>query len=162
VLRPEPGYGEDWIVHTLGDLLADQGRADEALAIIDDIGRACGTLPDEFIGQRVGLLVRSGRQEQALAELRAHPEADAWFVAGEITKILTCLGRLDEAAAFLESGLLTGGRVTDLAHVRILQGRVEEAVMLLTGRGTERGTVPVTWGHTPTNPDSPWATEPPF
>ncbi|MFC3576677.1 tetratricopeptide repeat protein [Streptomyces yaanensis] len=160
VLRAAARRGaDDWIIHELGELLVGQGRADEALAVVDDIaGRLRGDMGAELLLERVRLLAACGRHGQAVAELRAHPEADGWYMAKRLAELLAEAGRLDEAVAELRPGIEDGRNRQLMAKLLIRQGRAEEAVT--TARVTRPTTA--TWGSTSDDADDPWSTEPPF
>ncbi|MCW8381874.1 hypothetical protein [Streptomyces justiciae] len=150
---------DECILPELCTLLIERGRAADGLAIIDDLAREDGGMSEDVFLWRVRLLAACGRDEEAVAELRAHPEADAWYMADELAELLTEQGRLDEAAEVLEASDRTGMR---LAEIRIMQGRIEDAVTLLSEPEPKPVVVPGGWGNKATDPDDPWSTEPPF
>ncbi|MFD7403635.1 tetratricopeptide repeat protein [Streptomyces sp. NPDC059866] len=146
-LRPEPGTGaDDWIVRELWTLMADHGRADEAVAVLDEIIAGSGD-EEELLLQRIWLLDHCGRTEQAIAELRALHEAGADYLAHHLAHLLTDAGRLDEALTLLRPHTR---HPHSAAELMIRQGRVKEAVTLLEQY------VPAPLA------DDPWSTEPPF
>jgi thioredoxin-like negative regulator of GroEL len=137
VLRPVPGsMGGDpeWVVRKLGTLLADQGRLDEALAFIDAF--AANGMWWELAYERAWLLSHCGRTDQAVTELRAHPEAATWYGAWLVSGLLADAGRVDEAIEVLRAGSEAGTNATALAELLIRRGRVKEAMTVLHQRTT--------------------------
>lgn len=126
------GYVDDCILPEFRTLLIERGRTEEGLAIIEDLAGKQGGMSEDLFRERVRLLVGGGRHEKALAELRARADAGAWYMVETHAEVLIELCRIDQAAAVLEASSPTGGRSTQPALVRILQGSVEEAVTLLT------------------------------
>ncbi len=129
VLRPVPrlmGGDPEWLVGMLCRFLVDQGRADEALAAIDDLAARYGHMWIGLLFERLEVLARSGRVEQAIAELHAHPEGADWYGSSRLAGLLVLAGRPDEAIRMLESA----GDSADLAVLLIDQGRVDEALAL--------------------------------
>ncbi|MFC5746938.1 tetratricopeptide repeat protein [Actinomadura rugatobispora] len=135
VLRPVPrsmGGDPEWVVRKLGTLLADEGRLDEALAFIDAFdGRSW-----ELAYERAWLLSYCGRTDEAVTELRAHPEAATWYGAWLISGLLADAGRLDEAIEVLRTGSDAGTNATALAELLIRQGHVKDAMTALHQRTT--------------------------
>ncbi|GAA2388658.1 hypothetical protein [Dactylosporangium salmoneum] len=81
VLWPVPrlmGGDPEWLVGILCGLLIERSRADDALAAIDDLAAHYGGIWIELLFERVEVLARSGRVEQAIAELRARRES-TWY-----------------------------------------------------------------------------------
>jgi tetratricopeptide (TPR) repeat protein len=149
VLRPVPssmGGDPEWVVRMLWTLLADEGPAEEALAVIDDLAAQAGGMGWELFCERIWLLSYCGRTEQAIAELRVHPEADTWYGAWRLSDLLADAGRLGEAIAVLQPTCSAGRNETNLAKLLIRQGRVKDAIAVLHHR-------------TPSLPsgDDPWA-----
>jgi predicted negative regulator of RcsB-dependent stress response len=131
VLRPVPrlmGGDPEWLVGMLCRLLVDRGRADEALAAIDDLAAHYGGMWIELLFERVEVLGRSGRVEQAVAELRAHPEGGTWYGSAKLADLLVLAGRPDEAIRTLESADDSAWTAAELAMLLIDHGRVEEAL----------------------------------
>ncbi|MFI5934625.1 hypothetical protein [Actinoplanes sp. NPDC051494] len=115
----------DWIIGRLSETMIGQGRADEALAFIDEVAAAEGGMSLELFVERSRVLGTTGRTEQAIVELRAHSEGGEPYAATILGDLLAQAGRLDEAEAVLPPGEL-------LATVLIRQGRADEAVRMLT------------------------------
>jgi tetratricopeptide (TPR) repeat protein len=133
MLRPVPkamGGDPEWVIHMLCSLLVEQGRADEALATIDDLAAHHGGMWIELHLERTDVLARCGRIEQAIAELRDHPVAGAWYVTTRLADLLVDAGRPEEAIAVLRAGDRTVMSTTNLAKLLIRRGRVKEAVEL--------------------------------
>jgi thioredoxin-like negative regulator of GroEL len=136
-LRPVPrsmGGDPEWIIRMLWTLLLDEGRVEEALAVIDDLAAHAGGMWSDLFFERTWLLAACGRIEQAIAELRAHPEADTWYVAGHLADLLADAGRLDEAVAVLWPPDRFPQNATGLAKLLVRQGRVKDAVTVLHDR----------------------------
>lgn len=116
-------------------LMADHGRADEALAAIDELAADWDQgMTWELLCERVWLLDYAGRKEQAAAQLRAHPEIDTWYGAWTLSDLLIDAGKLDEAAAVLEPSVREGRNIDNMAKLMIRQGRVTDAIGLLQRR----------------------------
>ena len=120
---------EDWVARMLSDLLVSQGRADEALAYAVELAAQPGWTPDEVLLLRAHVLATSGRRDQAISELRSHPDAGEWWVANVLAALLAEDGQLDEAIEVLrQPGCAAGGNDTDLAMLLVQTGRVKEAI----------------------------------
>ncbi|MGP3931322.1 tetratricopeptide repeat protein [Nonomuraea sp. KM88] len=142
MLRPVP-YSitddyehRDYFAERLYTWLADQGRVEEALAIIDDFAVQEGGMSLHLLRQRVRLLSDSGRTDQAITELRVHPESGCWDGAELLADLLVRAGRLEDAIEVLQpvSGDGDGSNQNLLEELLIRQGRVEEAVAVLRTR----------------------------
>ncbi|MFE3111775.1 hypothetical protein ACFXKJ_23335 [Kitasatospora indigofera] len=48
-----------------------------------------------------GLLVRHGRGDEAIEQIRVHPEGDTWYAAWSRSELLATVGRAEEALAVL-------------------------------------------------------------
>lgn len=107
-------------------LLAEHGRHDEALAFIDQVARG-GETPSDLLRMRAAFLRRSGRAEEAVRELKAHPRANHWWVRSITVEELLLLGRADEVVALLTPPQ-DQSEVVLLAETLIRQGRITEAV----------------------------------
>jgi hypothetical protein len=129
------GGDPEWIIRMLWTLLVEQGRVEEALPVTDDLAAQAGHTWIELYFERIWLLAHCGRIEQAITELRTHPEAHAWYVAGHPANLLANAGRLDDAIAVLwpTRGIPTNG--TSRAKLLIRQGRVREASRFCTNPG---------------------------
>ncbi|WP_344502309.1 tetratricopeptide repeat protein [Dactylosporangium maewongense] len=133
VLLPVPrlmGGDPEWLVGILGKLLVERGRADEALAAVDDLAAHYGGMWIELLFERVEVLARSGRVEQAIAELRAHHEGGTWYGSSKLADLLVLAGRPGEAIRTLESIDGSAWTAARLAVLLVDQGRVEEALAL--------------------------------
>ncbi|MFF2198475.1 tetratricopeptide repeat protein [Streptomyces sp. NPDC058157] len=125
-LRPGP---EDWLVRTLCSLYADFGRAEEGLAFLDTLDPHDSDEAWAFFEARLPLLAACGRREEAIAQVRAHPEGDTWYGASALGGLLAEGGRLEEAVTVL--GAHASGNSRDLAEHLITLGRVQEALAVL-------------------------------
>ncbi|MEW2624586.1 hypothetical protein [Streptomyces sp. NPDC048106] len=129
-LAERPGGAEDWIVHTLCTLYADQGRPRDGLAYLDALkARGGGEEEWEFFRMRLPLMADCGLLDEAIEQARAHPEGGTWYAAWALSDVLAEAGRAEEAAAVLEqhptsNGSLRAERLIDL-------GRIEDAVRIL-------------------------------
>jgi len=131
VLRQVPVWmgGEyECVVRMLGELMLAHGRVEDALAIIDDLAQRAGGMSYELCLERCWLLHTAGRSEQAIAELRAHPEAGEWYGALGIAAVLADGGRVDEAIEVLSPPEFQN---TVLVELLIGQDRVEEAIEVI-------------------------------
>lgn len=128
VLRPFAA--EAWV---LAELLSRHGRADEALAVIDGLAAHDGGMGSERHLARNALLVRCGRTEQAIAELRDRPDTSTWDIASRLADLLVDAGRPQEAGPVLDAVDRTGLSVEERAMLLIRQGRATEAVDLFAG-----------------------------
>jgi hypothetical protein len=132
VLRSLPsaaGGDEDWVADALCKLYADQGRAGDGLAYLDDRKARLGAEQSEFFRLRTKLLAACGRTEQAIEEARARPEADSWYGAQILAELLSDAGRPEEAVAVLDPSIPATRSV--LAGHLMKAGRVKDAVALL-------------------------------
>ncbi|MEV4135818.1 hypothetical protein AB0J72_27085 [Dactylosporangium sp. NPDC049742] len=82
--------------------------------------------------ERVEVLARSGRVEQAIAELRAHHEGGTWYGSSKLADLLVLAGRPGEAIQTLESTDDSARTAARLAVLLVDQSRVEEALALFT------------------------------
>jgi tetratricopeptide (TPR) repeat protein len=152
VLRPVPrsmGGDPEWVLRMLCTLLADQGRAEEAFAAIDDLAARAGGASAELFGERIRLLSYCGRTEEAITELRARPEADAWSGAWLLSEVLADAGRLDEAIEVLQPPAGGGMYRSRLAELLIRRGRVKDAVAVLHARSGTGADAPEPLQETP-------------
>ena len=74
-------------------------------------------------------LAASGRRGQAIAEIRAFPDAGQRWVANALGALLVEEGRPEEAIEVLsQPGCAQGGNATALAALLVQAGRVDEAI----------------------------------
>lgn len=151
-LAERPGGAEDWIVHTLCTLYADQGQPRDGLAHLDALkARSGGQEEWDFFRMRLPLMADCGLLDEAIEQARAHPEGDTWYAAWALSDVLAEAGRTEEAAAVLEqhpayNNSLRAERLIDL-------GRIEDAVRVL--RHSRTKPTALAWNGT-------YSTEPPF
>lgn len=94
--------------------------------MIDDLAAHYGGMWIELLFERVEALAGSGRVEQAIAELRAHPEGGTCYGSSKLADLLVVAGRPDEAIRMLDSAWTAA----ELAILLIDQGHAEEALAL--------------------------------
>lgn len=130
ILKPVPALIQDpeWLVHVLLELLSSQGRAEEAVSYVDDLAAQFGGMTEELFRLRVRAQADSGQREQAIAALRAHPQADAWYMRDDLARLLAEGGRAEEAIDVLRQPADARRRSVYLAELLIQAGRVKEAV----------------------------------
>ncbi|WP_327002994.1 tetratricopeptide repeat protein [Dactylosporangium sp. NBC_01737] len=125
---------QEWLAAELGDLLLRLGRPGEAVAVFDEIAAHHGEMWFELLPHRAPLLVACGRTDEAIAEVRAHPEGDTVYGAELLAGLLADAGRLDEAVEALwphRADDSHSGRCA-LAELLIRQGRVDLAIDVVT------------------------------
>lgn len=122
------GGDDDWVVHALCTLYADQGRAEDGLAHLNDRKARLGCEEAEIFRLRTKLLVAGGRREQAIEEAQVRPEQDTWYEAQILAGLLSDAGRPQEAVAILDPAIPANR--SDLAAHLMTAGRVEDAVAL--------------------------------
>lgn len=130
LLRPlvlSEGYDCGCAAGMLADLFIRQGRSDEMIALVGDLAAREGSMTTDLFTLRVRVLRQSGRSEQAIAEVRAHPEADEWYLVDVLGDLLAENGQVKEAIEVLRS-VADGGADFRLTELLIQQGRVPEAV----------------------------------
>ncbi|WP_438302379.1 tetratricopeptide repeat protein [Streptomyces sp. HUAS TT11] len=151
-LAEQPGGAEDWIIHTLCTLYADRGQPQEGLAYLDALkARHDGEEEWEFFRMRLPLMAGCGLLDEAIEQVRAHPEGDTWYTAWALSDLLAEAGRAEEAAAVLEQHPTFN---TSLRAERLIDlGRIEDAIRVLQ----EPRTKPITLAWDCAN-----STEPPF
>ena len=125
-----PGSG----LRALCATLADRDRHAEALALIDEAARRAGGLSLELLKLRATTLAARGDVDQAIAELRAHPQGDSITAAIHIAELLSGAGRLDESLAVLAPHSET--HLASLEHSMLLirLGRAEEGIEIALRR----------------------------
>ncbi|MFF5922742.1 tetratricopeptide repeat protein [Streptomyces flavochromogenes] len=128
-LADAPGGAEDWIVHVLCTLYADQGRHQDALAYLDALKARRGQEEWELFWIRLPLMAACDRVDEAVEEAMAHPEGNTCHTVSHVARLLAGAGRLEEAVATLEPHSPANSR--DLAGYLIGLGRVEQAVAVL-------------------------------
>lgn len=124
-----PGGFEDWIVHTLCDLYAGQGRPQDGLDYLDALKKRRGKEEWELFQFRPGLMAACGRREEAIGLIRAHPEGDTAYGAEAVSVLLADAGRVKAAVALLATKASSDSSV--LAWHLIDLGRVKDAVEVL-------------------------------
>ncbi|MBW6437211.1 tetratricopeptide repeat protein [Actinoplanes hulinensis] len=129
VLYPGGVRGADHLPVLCG-LLADRGRFDEALAIVDALLESTGGTGHDLIGQRLAMLSAQGRRAQAIAEA----PLDDWFARGWVAELLVEEGRLDDAVALLWPYRTEANEGIALACLMVRQGRAEEAIAVARAR----------------------------
>jgi hypothetical protein len=72
--------------------MAGHGQADEALEVIAGVPYA-DAFALELFRLRIEILKLSGRREQAIAELQAHPDVGNWRAAWPLAELLEDAGR---------------------------------------------------------------------
>lgn len=122
------GRDDDWVVDALCTLYADQGRAEDGLAHLDDRRTQLGCEEAEFFRLRTKLLVACSRREQAIEEAQVRPERDSWYEAQILAGLLSDAGRPQEAVAVLDPAI-PANRSVLAAHL-MMAVRVEDAVAL--------------------------------
>ncbi|WP_431676522.1 hypothetical protein [Kitasatospora sp. KL5] len=128
-LADGPVGADDWIVDMLCGLYADHGRAEDGLAYLDGLKARRGAEDWEYFRCRLPLLTALGRREQAIEEARAHPEANTWYAAWSVAKLLADAGRAEEAVALLEEH--PSANRNALAAQLVELGRIKDAVAVL-------------------------------
>lgn len=112
------------------ELMVKHGRAEEALAVVDQLASGPYGLTERLYEARVCLLAVCGRGEQALQEVAARP-ADEWNAAEEVSYALSTVGQLDLAVKVLEPGFRDGDHQEPMALLLSQQGRIDDALAML-------------------------------
>ncbi|MFD0266973.1 hypothetical protein ACFVGY_10295 [Streptomyces sp. NPDC127106] len=122
---------DDCLVDHLCTLYADQGRAEEGLAHLDELRARTGRAADvwEVFRQRPRLLLARGRVEEAIEVTRSHPEGQSRYAVEYLAHLLTEAGHPERAVALL--GEAPAADRKDLAVPLLRLGRVQEAVAVL-------------------------------
>ncbi|GHH84170.1 hypothetical protein GCM10018781_72930 [Kitasatospora indigofera] len=76
-----------------------------------------------------GRLVRHGRGDEAIEQIRTHPEGDTWYAAWSRSELLATAGRAEEALAVLERH--PAGNASLRAGLLVGLRRIGEAVQVL-------------------------------
>ncbi|MEU6164704.1 tetratricopeptide repeat protein [Streptomyces tanashiensis] len=152
VLRAQadaPGGAEDWVVHMLCTLCADQGRPQEGLAYLDALkARRHGEEEWELFWIRLPLMAACGRVDEAVEQAEARPEGDDPYAVSHVARLLAGAGRLEEAVAALEPQSPANSHA--LAGYLIDLGRVEQAIAVLQqDRPEPPAPTPGPWHDTP-------------
>lgn len=150
-LADAPGGAEDWFLHVLCTLYADQGRPEDGLACLDALKERRGEEEWDLFWIRLPLMAVCGRVDEAIERARAHPEGGTSYAAPHIAELLAGAGCTEEAVAVLRPHAPANSH--DLARYLIDLGRVEEAVAVLR-QDERRPPQPVT--------TAAWSEEAPF
>ncbi|MFJ9692132.1 tetratricopeptide repeat protein [Kitasatospora sp. NPDC101183] len=121
-----PDGAAKWIVAQLCRLYGHQGRLEEGLVLLDTVRSSWEDAEEEIFWYRLELLAACGRIDDAVEEVRRHPEADRRYAVTRLALLLAEAGRTEQAVAVLEQGApdLLGWRAGYLLDL----GRIEEAV----------------------------------
>jgi hypothetical protein len=77
----------------------------------------------------VRALAASGQRDQAIAEIRSHPDVGEWWVACPLAWLLAENGQPEDAIAVLrQPGCTEGVNQTLLAELLAQEGRLQEAI----------------------------------
>jgi hypothetical protein len=119
--------GSDGAALRLADLLAQQGEADEAIAVLRS---ASG---EDAMGRLAGLLVETGRIDDALAVMRDHPAAASIYVVDDLVDRLLDQARDAEALDMLQARVVANRRhaIDQLLGFLVKKGLLDEAVQAL-------------------------------
>ncbi|MET7393799.1 hypothetical protein ABZS66_09935 [Dactylosporangium sp. NPDC005572] len=112
--------------------LIEEGRPQDALAYIEELEREFGS--GDLFRDRIWLLQECGRSEEALALVRAHPEAGGDSMLQSAAYILGDLGRTDEAIVLLRPHATSHFIGGILAEMLLRQGEADEAMAVVHGR----------------------------
>ncbi|MFJ3836931.1 hypothetical protein ACIPY6_15630 [Streptomyces sp. NPDC090054] len=123
------GGHSDCVLDALCALYVARGRAEEGLARFAGIVAPPDCEEWDLLRMRAALLAARGRVEQAVAELRAHPEGGSTYAAEVVAGLLAGAGRPEEAVAVLDPG--SPDLRKPLAELLMGLGRVGEAVAVL-------------------------------
>ncbi|GAA1421617.1 tetratricopeptide repeat protein [Catellatospora coxensis] len=115
--------------HHLWTLLVEAERPEDALGHLDELEREFG--PEELFRDRLWLLAECGRSEEALARVRAHPQAGEDGFLQLAAQTLDDLGRTDEAIALLRPRATSHFVGNDLAEMLLRRGEVDEAMAVV-------------------------------
>ncbi|MBM9624350.1 tetratricopeptide repeat protein [Streptomyces zhihengii] len=147
-LADAPGGAEDWILHQLCTLYADQGRPEDGLAYLDARTGHPGEVEWELLWMRLPLMAACGRVDEAYEQVRAHPEGGTPYAAPHIAELLAGAGRTEEAVAVLRPHARENRH--DLAGYLMDLGRIDEAVAVLQqGAPCPPQSEPVGWNERP-------------
>ncbi|MFJ8828120.1 hypothetical protein ACIREE_41180 [Streptomyces sp. NPDC102467] len=124
--RPTFDYHDGCLLESVIHLLAEAGRFDDALAILDERDAAyIDEHPSWFHTNRIGLLGEAGRYEEALAYSAMLP-ADLYGLTPSTAWILEQAGRIEEALGLLRADADVA--VWEAAALLVRHGRADEAI----------------------------------
>ncbi|MGW8989892.1 hypothetical protein ACWGRF_08195 [Streptomyces zhihengii] len=147
-LADAPGGAEDWILHQLCTLYADQGRLEDGLAYLDARTGHPGEVEWQLLWMRLPLMAACGRVDEAYEQVRARPEGGTPYAAPHIAELLAGAGRTEEAVAVLRPHARENRH--DLAGYLVDLGRIDEAVAVLQqGAPCPPQSEPVGWNERP-------------
>jgi tetratricopeptide (TPR) repeat protein len=112
------------------ELMVERGRAEEALAVVDEMAQGSYGLTENLYGERLCLLVHAGREEEAIQAVAARSD-DEWEGAEMVGDALVAVGRIDQALEVFERARDRKYFQTQIATLKARQGRVEEALAVL-------------------------------
>ncbi len=122
--------GDDWTLHTLSDLCLDRGRPGDGLAHLDALDAARGGEEDwDLYWIRLPLIAARDGVDEAITQVRSHPDGATSYAAPHIAELLAGAGRTEEAIAVLEQHAHANSH--DLAGYLIDVDRVEDALAVL-------------------------------
>ncbi|GAA1530212.1 hypothetical protein GCM10009827_054580 [Dactylosporangium maewongense] len=121
------------VLRPLCVLLIEHDRLDEARAAVAEVVAEVWPDPVRLRLEWIEALVECGRYEQAIAELRADPEAGSGYARERLAALLTDHGPPDEAIAMLSPATERWSRML-LAKALIRAGRAEEAIAATRAR----------------------------
>ncbi|MEV6312620.1 tetratricopeptide repeat protein [Streptomyces sp. NPDC051840] len=149
-LADQPGGAEDWILHLFCTLCTDQGRPEDGLAYLDTLKERRGEEEWDPFWIRLPLMAACDRVDEAIAQVRAHPEDGTSYAAPHIAELLAGAGRIEEAVAALRPHASTNSH--ELAAYLIDLDRINDAVAVL-----QQATV-----RPPKPSAAAWSANPPF
>ncbi|MER7283608.1 hypothetical protein ABT369_55230 [Dactylosporangium sp. NPDC000244] len=114
-------------------LLIEHDRLDEAQAAVAEVVAEVWPDPVRLRLEWIEALVECGRYEQAIADLRADPEAGSGYARERLAALLADHGPPDEAIAMLSPAAEGWSRIL-LAKALIRAGRAEEAIAATRAR----------------------------
>ncbi|WP_217238388.1 lipopolysaccharide assembly protein LapB [Streptomyces sp. AC555_RSS877] len=122
--------GDDWTLHTLSDLCLDRGRPGDGLTHLNALDAARGGEEDwDLYWIRLPLIAARDGVDEAITQVRSHPDGATSYAAPHIAELLAGAGRTEEAIAVLEQHAHANSH--DLAGYLIDVDRVEDALAVL-------------------------------